>query len=157
MIIMLRRLQITFSVTCGVICLLLIVLWVRSYWRCDIAMGQSSTSIRSYFVLGSVRGFLAIGAEPGFSSLRKVTDWDFDSYPPDYHERLPEPTYLGFHFARYASHSVLFVPYWFPVVMTVSWAVIPWVPWSRRFSIRTLLIATTLLALMLGAIVYAVR
>jgi hypothetical protein len=32
-----------------------------------------------------------------------------------------------------------------------------WIPWSNRFSLRTLLIATTLVAVLLGLICYAVR
>ncbi len=31
-----RKLRIAWSVGCGVLCLLLIVLWVRSYWRLDV-------------------------------------------------------------------------------------------------------------------------
>ena len=36
-------------------------------------------------------------------------------------------------------------------------AAAPWIRWSRRFSLRTLLIATTLVAVVLGLIVYAAR
>src|SRR5688572_16156142 len=31
----LRKLRITFSVLCGIVCLMLIVLWLRSYWWWD--------------------------------------------------------------------------------------------------------------------------
>ena len=53
--------------------------------------------------------------------------------------------------------EVGYLPHSFPVILAALFAVIPWVPWSRRFSLRTLLIATTLLAMLLGAIVYAIR
>jgi len=33
----------------------------------------------------------------------------------------------------------------------------PWTKWSRRFSLRTLLIATTLIAVVLGLVVYVAR
>src|SRR5262245_8434139 len=48
-----RKLRIAFSVTCGVICLLLIVLWVRSYWWHDIVFkvepGDQVTAVRSSY------------------------------------------------------------------------------------------------------------
>jgi hypothetical protein len=47
-----------------------------------------------------------------------------------------------------------------PVVWTASVLVIAiasWLPWPNRFTLRTLLIATTLVAVVLGLIVYAVR
>ena len=36
-------------------------------------------------------------------------------------------------------------------------AAAPWIRWSKRFSVRTLLIATTLVAVLLGLVVYATR
>jgi hypothetical protein len=36
-------------------------------------------------------------------------------------------------------------------------AIAPWIRWSKRFSLRTALITTTLIALALGLVVYAVR
>ena len=33
---MARKLRIAWSVGCGIVCLLLIVLWVRSHWRKDL-------------------------------------------------------------------------------------------------------------------------
>ena len=47
------------------------------------------------------------------------------------------------------------VPYSFLILLTSMVAVSPWFLW--RFSLRTLLIVTTLVAVGLGAIVYAVR
>jgi hypothetical protein len=70
-----------------------------------------------------------------------------------------EAGFLGFHFARLPDFGwKLFVPYWFLVVIAgISAALcgIPWVKW--HFSLRTLLIATTLVAVGLGVIVYASR
>ena len=46
-------------------------------------------------------------------------------------------------------------PDWFLVVISASLATAPWI--RRRFSLRTLLIATTLVAIGLGFIVWATR
>ena len=50
------------------------------------------------------------------------------------------------------------MPYWCPTLLIAAFAVAPWIPQlSWRFSLRTLLVATTLIAVGLGAVVYAVR
>ena len=49
---------------------------------------------------------------------------------------------------------------WLLLLLSATIAFIPWIrgiPWPKRFSLRTLLIATTLLAVVLGVVVYAVR
>ena len=43
------------------------------------------------------------------------------------------------------------VPHWFGVLLFAALAVVPWI---RRFSLRTLLIATTLVAVALGLIIW---
>jgi hypothetical protein len=48
-------------------------------------------------------------------------------------------------------------PHLFLMLFPAAMAMGPWIRWSRRFTLRTLLIATTLVAVVLGAIVYAVR
>ena len=45
----------------------------------------------------------------------------------------------------------LFIPYW---MLVLSALVVDAVPWVKRYSLRTLLIATTLVAVVLGLIVW---
>ena len=54
----------------------------------------------------------------------------------------------GFRSARYG----WLLPYWVIVFSAAACASMPWLPW--RFSLRTLLIATTLVAVVLGLIVW---
>jgi hypothetical protein len=49
------------------------------------------------------------------------------------------------------------VPYWIPALVLGALSAAPWIRWSSRFSLRTLLIATTLVAAALGLVVYAAR
>ena len=49
---------------------------------------------------------------------------------------------------------IVIVPFWMAVLSTGSLATAPWVRWSKRFRVRTLLIATTLVAVVLGLIVW---
>jgi len=52
---------------------------------------------------------------------------------------------------------IIFFPYWFPTLLAAVAAVAtaPWLRW--QFSLRTLLIATTLVAVVLGVIVWMSR
>ena len=55
------------------------------------------------------------------------------------------------------SQSRLELHCWFPVLLSIMLAVAPWIRLSKRFSLRTLLIATTLVAVVLGLVVWAAR
>jgi hypothetical protein len=48
------------------------------------------------------------------------------------------------------------IPHWFPTLLFAAFAALPWLPF-KRFSLRTLLIATTLIAVVLGIIVWVAR
>ena len=50
------------------------------------------------------------------------------------------------------------MPHWFPLLILIAFATMPWVRYvGWRFSLRTLLIATTIIAVVLGLIVWAAR
>jgi hypothetical protein len=57
---------------------------------------------------------------------------------------------LGFRWISGRKSSRISIPYWFLTVLVGVCAALPWSPWSRRFSLRSLLIATTLVAVLLG-------
>jgi hypothetical protein len=63
---------------------------------------------------------------------------------------IPETNFFGFNLSDW--HSFV-IPFWFLTTLTVSVAVAPWIHWSNRFSLSTLLIATTLIAVGLGVLV----
>jgi hypothetical protein len=61
---------------------------------------------------------------------------------------------------RYKDPNTVFgllisVPYFCCVIFFATFSSVPWL--HRRFSLRTLLIATTLVAIALGVIVYAMK
>jgi hypothetical protein len=47
------------------------------------------------------------------------------------------------------------VPYWFAVVTFGFVAAAPWVRWSKRFRLRALLMATTIVAVLLGLFMFS--
>ncbi len=64
---------------------------------------------------------------------------------------------LGFRVGDGVLRSEIVVPHWFLVLLSAAFAAAPWIRWSNRFSLRALLIGTTIVAVLLGAIVYAIR
>jgi hypothetical protein len=143
-----RKLRIAFSATCAIACVLPIVLWVRSYW-----------SVEGLCYYGKQYNYEILSQE-GNVEVRSYED--LFSYPVGF--QLKHNPIVG-DANPFADSSVRFtigpervvIPYWFYLLVTVSIGGTPWLRWSRRFSLRTLLIATTLVAMVLGAIVYAVR
>jgi hypothetical protein len=49
--------------------------------------------------------------------------------------------------------AVFRIPHWPVVLLFAGLAALPWVQWSRRYSLRAFLVMVTLLALLLGALV----
>src|SRR3954454_25406500 len=158
-----RKLRIAWSATCLVACGLLIVLWVRSYWRYDWSGGiivaptngklygtsgclfESANGVVAVVYVGNVWQSLSYLSSLGSSSaepnLRVIKDDDAES------------AYWGFR-GKVSPNGVFrgSAPIWFFVVASDTFAALPWFRW--RFALRTLLIATTLVAVALGLAVY---
>jgi hypothetical protein len=152
-------LRIAFSVTCGIACVLFVVLWVRSYyWRDILAIhhpafglanvtshrgqlvfiGLSRTSRNAAFVrVGSRRSEEAIQRDPVGTFQRGLN--------------------AGFGIRLARTSALLAVPNWFIAMCTASLAAVPWLRWPKRFRLRTLLIAITLAAVGLGAVAMMLR
>jgi hypothetical protein len=150
-----RKLRIAFSATCLTACVLLIVLWLRSYYVADSVFMRVSTWSGYFFV--STKGQLALRRETidapgiGFYGNMGIPDWVWSTYPG----ALPKfPTRLGFDVWQLPYFIAL--PYWAPLLVCGVLAAMPFLI-RRSFSLRTLLIATTLMAVVLGMIVYMLR
>ncbi len=147
-----RKLRIAWSVGCSIACVLLIVLWVRSYSRldyCKIPIGALH--------IHTIKGRII------FFALPQRPDWKVGSVPMQYvghHHVLTSPysgwkIASGFRISQEAPAAHLQLPFFVPIIVVAAAGIIVWVP--IRFTLRTLLIATTLVAVVLGAIVYAVK
>jgi hypothetical protein len=148
-----RKLRIAWSVMWGVACLLLSALWVRSYNRPDGPFQSSSwRNIGWYCSETSVVLWVPVNPD--------LTHLDVGKSGGDVRSRRSEKAnrihVLGFKLTSLSwSRWGLEMPYWFPALVTASLAVTPWSRW--RFSLRTLLIGITLVAVGLGLVVYASR
>jgi hypothetical protein len=138
---MLRKLRIAFSVVCGIVCLLLIVLWVRSCNTSDTLFGR----IDHYrvFSLHSSEGVIFLLKEES-----EVGDWEI-------HSIVHPPGMEGYRESRWRVGTTgspgwfVVAPYWFFVAAFALIGIAFWRP-PLRFSLRTMLIATTLVAVVLG-------
>ena len=164
----LRYLRIAFSATCGIACVLLVVLWVRSYWIVDVlekrtasqrVQVESRTGRLTFWQFNPVT--LKMSPKDTKNLLDSMAIGQFyGCCPVDNGPRRPywhQASILSFGRFGGGLDRVTFVPYWFPVLISAACTALPWIRWSRRFSLRTLLIATTLIAVVLGAVVYAMR
>jgi hypothetical protein len=151
----LRYLRIAWSVGCGIVCLLLIVLWVRSNSKGDAIGGPVSQKLSIEFA--SVEGYTYVtiweqSKTAWWYHMYRSGKFYLKTFTKDipavmgakvYEERTPSTL----HFRGVAIRD------WWLILLGGSIGTLPWLPYS--FSLRTLLIATTLVAVLLGLIVYA--
>jgi len=147
-----RKLRIAFSVGCGVLCLLLIVLWVRSYTYVEQVL---CTVNDTYVFVSSLPGV------SGFSILSEEYVYPWIVY------RMPTKEWLesrdakeldemwGGFYVRLKNGPTLMAPYWFLSLVAATFAVAPWAHRLKRFSLQALLAVMTLVAAFLGLLFWA--
>ena len=159
-----RNLRIAFSVTCGIACVLLIVLWGHTLH--NQVRGAVWVSKSHYVGFCTLRHWM--GVEATSYTIGPPGTWYPGTYFQDNEITLEQGKSASplrrWQWLPYSGPDMsrinLTVPLWFPVSLVATVAVLPWVvPLSklRRYSLRTLLIAMTLVAVVLGLIVYATR
>jgi hypothetical protein len=155
-----RKLRIAWSVGWGLLAVLLIVLWVRGYWYWDHLYNPISSKSLVIIESASSRIILKLAIPaPGspwrWHLSRELRGNYWEGSSAGWHEQNRDKGFIGF--AYYASpwETIYRVPHWFLVLLPATLGVAPWLRWSKRFSLRTLLIATTLVAVVLGLAVWA--
>ncbi len=147
---MTRRLRIAVSIFFAVPAVLLCVLWVRSYWWYDalqVPISHSKNLFGSSAAGGLAFDTLLVGNVRPFGWQAILLSDVFASAHPK------PPLKLFPSFFRFGPDDV-FVPHWFLVIVSTAIATLPWLHWSNRFSLRNMLIATTLLAVVLGLAIW---
>jgi hypothetical protein len=139
-----RKLRIAWSVGCWVACMLSLVLWMVSLYWLEVAVARLSPN-----------AFVAIGIEPGTfwicaTESTRYLPWKVHSQPID--RQLGRVNHPWGIFE--CEKGAVAVPFWFLILGGTFSGVAPWLRWSKRYSLRTLLIATTLVAVVLGLIVW---
>src|SRR5262245_16886677 len=155
----LRLLRIAFSVVCGIACVLVIVVWWRAYHYSDFAGwtfgGQRFTANSEYGRL-----LLAWRATSSGKPLQGFSSRPVDSRSPGTvlikRKMREKENVLGIYIRRDTTPAGVVgtvgisFPHGYLVVAVAALAAIPWIRW--RFSLRTLLFATALVAVVLGLI-----
>jgi hypothetical protein len=143
-----RKLLIAWSVFWGLACVLLIVLWVWSYrtiYKVQFVM-TGSRALVFITTPGPVHLGYTRSPNPIASSIQtsRLTEIERKAV-----QRSP------WHISLRGNYKEVRVPHWLAIVACGATAMIPWL--RRRFSLRTLLIAMTLVAAMLGFVVWAAK
>jgi hypothetical protein len=156
---MLKYLRIAVTALCLTACVLLVALWVRSYRWNDIAQNLPRHAPRT-FTLVSMRGRLTLFismpnplAPPNASYL--PSRWYVHTNPvTSSTSRSGVARRAMWDYSSNKEGEYLFaVPHWSPVVLFGAMATSFWLPCFKwRFSLRTLLITTALIAVGLGII-----
>lgn len=147
----LRYLRIAWTVFLGVLSVMLIALWVRSYWWADHIFCAEEELI----IISSVGKFELLW--DGVPIPRgRFQNWEV------HHRRLIAPSRRKLWWVPTCNTNetsvVIHMPYWLPTLLVgaaVTISGLPWVHW--RFSLRTLLIAITAVAVGLWFIVWMTR
>jgi hypothetical protein len=158
-----RKLRMAWSVGCGIACALLIVMWVRSYQTWDSPFGPILK--RWELQLNSVRGYLLIGVRD--SPPNATTNWRWRTFHADRFTNdeisgsivwrfTSSAGALGFGAVQTALMWQVYMPYWFLSLIPIGGSLLG-VRWFARYSLKALLIAMTLAAIVLGLAFYAAR
>jgi hypothetical protein len=132
-----RKLRIVWSVGWGFAAVLLIALWVRSYWRVDAAyVAHSHSAVAMLGTLYIDAGISSPKAVPRHDYGPPTLRWTVWEYDPKIAVQEQRAAF----------------PIWGLVLVLAACAPLSWLP--SRFSLRTLLIATTLIAVGLGLSVW---
>lgn len=163
-----RRLRTPAAALCLIVCTFLIAFWVRSYRQVDNLMVRVSDTR----VLGFSSGLGQLTVEFRSVNWQHTGKWHFITQPaapirafwanaatpsasasPAYSLNVGKIVRPTLKFGRYPDTSILFMRHWIPVLATGVLAAVLGIRRPYRFSLRTLLIATTVIALVLGLVV----
>jgi hypothetical protein len=154
----LRVLRITWTLCWVVAALLLVVLWIRSYWWVEIIHLPRGTS--GGFNVGYIPGLLAFGVyrSSGPNQVTRIPTSSWANTLSRFYAGQTPSQLAGGTLKRVDATTVL-VPFWIPTLGIISLGLAPWFQrvvrrFPCRFSLRTLLLAITLLSILLGLVVW---
>ncbi|HEX4415181.1 MAG TPA: hypothetical protein VH107_16230 [Lacipirellulaceae bacterium] len=136
------------------------VSWCRNFWRADVVWAP--LPFGGYVVLASQNGQLEIATYLPTSSTRsawptKAAPWAFQSYAATggnlFDVLLPRAKPVRFRRLPNSYATNLIAPFWFLIPLCWLLAAGLWTRWSLRFSLRAMMIATSIVALVMAVYV----
>lgn len=154
-----KKTRIVLSVFCGVLCLLLVGLWVRSYWTGYVIEGCHGGNF-TYLETG--RGTIYYERAYPLALQQKwkvfqLPDEDFEKQSTRLETWRYKRLGPGVSWCVVDVVTNIAISIWLPTLLSLVLACFPWFPWSNRFSLCTLMIFTTFVSLVLGLIFYFAR
>jgi hypothetical protein len=167
---MVRRLLNIASIVCLVLCVALMGMWVRSYYYQDtLTAGITGTQT---FAVGSIPGRVLFDQWSAYAPHERP-GWTMDSEAADESWNAPHPTTGPRRLLARATsigitvvdmgqgplgtaHSLM-LPFWLLVLVSGTLAMAFQLRWPPRFTLRSLFIATTFLAVVPGMIAWLDR
>src|SRR5687768_2482212 len=155
---MLSHLRIAVTALCVTVGALLVALWVRSYWWYDLAYCPLDSTprmlnVRSYKGRITISAYVQRFDRTGWFH----TGWGIESTASNRFSRPRTTVAVPWYDSDKYGGYVRF-PHWLLLLAVAVIGCVTASPWLRwRFSLRTLLIATTLVAVLLGAIGCAIK
>ena len=153
---MARRLRIAVTVLFAILAIMACILWVASYRKFIYANGRlpGECSISTHLLRGSMAVWV--------SNVRLFPTWGVGTHAPDEYRAtrgFADPRIIECNPIFYANLTDRGLSAQFSIgVPALFFAGVAGMSWARvKFSLRTLLIAMTLLALLLGLAVWAAR
>jgi hypothetical protein len=144
-----RRRRIGVSVFFGVVALAICGLWISSYQTNVVFQGEIPK--RHAFSIQSRNGAVHIYL------LHATVKWVLGTSRPGV-VMVSQWKETGiFTFTNNSALTTVSIPHWFLLLASISTGAVAWYPIRTRFSLRTMLIATTLAAVVLGLFAWSVR
>ena len=151
----LRRVRIAFAIFFGISCALSVVFWVRSYYWYQAVFVRQGAIV---YAVGAFGGYMCASIRPAYGKGKawKVNDWPMDTMRDVVaHQVVPETNIFGFGGEKYHEGvAVLLAPAWFVSIGSGMVSLLLWRAKTVAFTVRNLLIATALVAAILGFVVY---
>jgi hypothetical protein len=152
---MLKYLRIAVTALSLMACVLLIALWVRSYRTPDFIRATFASSrmlyVNSLFGRIDVVSFMPVQPDKPSWKIESFQAGEWDQEAWTFGENDGTFGFL-FRLSPINKDWRFMLPHWFLVAVSAVSGIVPWIQLSKRFSLRTLLIATTLVAVGLGII-----
>ena len=151
----LRRVRIAFAIYFGITSVLSVVFWVRSYYWYQAVFVRQGAIV---YALGAFDGYMCASVRPAYGKGKawKVNDWPMDTMLDVVaHQVVPETNIFGFGGEKYHEGvAVLLAPAWFVSIGSGMVSLLLCRAKTVAFTVRNLLIATALVAAILGLVVY---
>jgi hypothetical protein len=131
------------------------VAWLRNFWWADVVWAPLPNA--GQLVIASADGQFEFGVSYpanrwGWANA-PTPSWGFATYTASQNRAVdvvvPSKTVVRYRFGRNGDIAI-WLPHWLLVAAPLLFATVPWIHWSRRFTIRTMLVITALVAVVLA-------